>query len=194
LKPLGFGHCYDILALDEKREFQYVDDILYVALNVYFDDNGKYLRLQQDGQICKYTTRDGYTLVYSIDLQSRRTVINIITPVGNCPTKSAEKVLQEIRESKFKVPVKSTYYCLFTFLIGPDSLVAPVAFIHPEDVPETKRFVDVKSDDELSIRCDPNFLEWMYKAVCKDRPNRDTNFWTYSSKIASTFIDHDFGL
>jgi hypothetical protein len=118
-----FGFAYEVLYFDG-NQFKYVDNILFLTWDVYWDDRKKIGRYKPFAHLLKYRNFESYSVVQIRDPQDNSSSIHTISPIHD-----------DMPELLVSVPIpgldmyagesfsyESDYYCLFLRLTASDGL------------------------------------------------------------------------
>ena len=116
----GFGYAYEVLALIG-REFHYIDDILFVFVEVGFDGEGRYLSERLHPVLYRSHHESDYAVVQVSTLESTSGRsghdVHIITPAYSVPHGEPDAILRDVLSRPRPITLEARYFCLYASLI-----------------------------------------------------------------------------
>jgi hypothetical protein len=115
-QSMGFGHAYEALYLDQ-GEFQYLDDVLYVFCEVWFDTAGHYMESRLHPVVYKYNHISDHAVVQITALGANANrVRHLITPIYTVSKAEDRAILQQVSAPAF-VSMQARHACLGASMI-----------------------------------------------------------------------------
>jgi hypothetical protein len=161
-RPYGFGHGFEVLLFENGR-FEYVD-ILYYALQYTMLADGKYESFSLIEPIVKFTHREGYTIVWTLDATPNTEKRELITPPGITNDVVERRLLSVISQSKFDF--RSDLYCQLICIKIPGFENLRIIYMHTLDAARPGMF-----SSELgvfSITVSEKLIESVYQSIRQD--------------------------
>jgi hypothetical protein len=114
----GFGHAYEVLALNG-REFHYVENVLFVFVEVGFDGQGQCVTATLHPVMYRSHHVRGYAVVQVSRLEATQVKheFHLIRPVYRVPDKEADEILREVMSHPNAITFDAQYVCLFASLL-----------------------------------------------------------------------------
>lgn len=164
----GFGFSYEII-LANKHKFEYIDDILYLAITHNMDNAGKYLTSHFKGSVCKYRNRENYSLIDFYDPNRNAHNVHIVRPCGRQSNEALDALLQSVGCLDYRFPFLSQHYCVFSQFNAPGFKCPPIVMLHGNDVQKERSMFQVTTNNELLLRVNTEMIEWIYRSIREDQ-------------------------
>lgn len=165
LKKITFGHAYEILYFED-AEFRYVDNVLYFAITIEFDNNGKVMSSDFAPVFYKYRVLGEEYSLTECHENPIGTTVNFITPVGSDYRRAKEFASSFLRAYQFDMAAR--YYCVFVRLIAPDFTSPFFSLIQRADAPAALRLVEGEGK-EISFKLPDAWAENWYNTIRGDQ-------------------------
>ncbi len=136
----GYGFGYEILYLTENG-FEYIEDILYVICEVWFDDEGNYLGPKLFPSVHSYHNESDFSVIQETsfghgsflepqDICKSTHHINrhLVKPVHHINKCDFDSTKKEVSSTSYKSSFDADYVCLFSSLIQNGHLSDSVPF------------------------------------------------------------------
>lgn len=168
LRALRIGHAYELLYWSG-CSFEYLDDLLYLTVQVVFSDAGKVERVTLQEPSFKYLTNDEVSLVATCMPSRNEIDAHFMTPVGTPVTETIESWTQEVLSPGWTVPLRSSFYGVFVDLRAAGYVGPLLALVIRHDAQPDPPIIDSRKAGELTIRLPDGLLEWLYQEIQKNQ-------------------------
>ncbi len=164
-RKYGFGFGYEALFLSENNKFEYLDNILYLGMDFYFDNGEKFVKSIFCDSLAKYIALQNFSYICKFSIKNDRQDRSIITPLGHSSKTTAVNLLQNIMVDK-NFPLKAEYYCIVAVFHSPDFESFPITYIIDRD---DQPPIQIKiQDNTLHYGQNTEYIERIFKIVKQD--------------------------
>lgn len=164
--PAGFGYGYEILWAINGKLFQYARSVLYFALKIDFNEDGKVLRVIPSGKMFKYEAHGETSLLFMKEPDTDSGAADFVTPVGR-PMELSRELGTRMRQGQNKFPFSADHYCAFVEVTMPDLTPPPFIFLTDKKAAKTQRIIEI-GNDGLRVMLPREWLENTYKVLRAD--------------------------
>lgn len=160
----GFGFAFETVYFDG-CQFRFVDDILYLAADIFYDPVSRQIHNGFYPITLKYRSFDSFSVIQQNELEEPRTKFFAITSVSRDVPNLLSNIpgLDTSKQEVF--PLTSDYYCLFWRLQTSDGVVANGVAVDPAK--NSGHYIEVIRNAEglqkLEIKFD--FIEQIYPSI-----------------------------
>jgi len=164
-QQIGFGHGYEAAYFDN-NEFKFVDDVLYVVWDFYYDLKGKGGGHRFYPIVHKYRSFGYYSVVQRHNFQTAETVFNAITPIFDDMPNLFEIIPGVDVANKKALPLASNYYCLFFRLEASDGVMGTGSVVFPGTQDNLPLVIERTGGREI-LRFKFDFVAVLYEQLIK---------------------------
>lgn len=108
---LAFGESFEILILDPKIGFRYLDNILYFVIDAIMDANYKILKSYFTGPAYKINAHGNYCLAEKYYPSQKHTDFILISPLGCTDEILENQIMAKADPATYRFVLESDYYC-----------------------------------------------------------------------------------
>ena len=169
-RRFGFGFAYEAIMLNENRQFEYINNILYYALVHVMDDKGRYQTSRFIGKPMKVTERNGVAIVHKYDPDKNEQSLNVILPVGAVGDIDLPMLEKDYFSENYPSLFSADYYCSYIIFESPGFYSSPSTETFCGE--KIKELVDKVAPSSFNLHVDPARIEWAYKLIKSDMERR----------------------
>lgn len=166
---LAFGHQFEEVYYDFDTGFKYLDNLLYLVLDVEIESNYQVVRHALTGPVHKYRTFGNYSLMEFYYPERNHTDFDMITPIGFVDPKIEEGIMSLARPGTYKLQLLSSYYCVLIRYISNGTLFDTLGCILKDGgKPESGFFITVDDSNVLDLHISDEWLKYVLDEIIKN--------------------------